>query len=183
MMFTPLHPQREGGGMFLRLVAAKGGMSPPHMMTNEEKLGSCLYRECKTCKKNMILTEFFDINFHGANGRKFRKHVCKSCRSTLAHQRRQIKKTVRIEDHIGRPCPICTNTLTRNGYRRAVVDHDHMTGLLRGVLCNNCNTGLGKLGDSKIGLLRAISYLTEGRARHAEIITKRIIFSKSKIPL
>jgi hypothetical protein len=67
---------------------------------------------------------------------------------------------IRIEDHIGGPCPICTNTLTKNGYRRAVIDHDHKTGLLRGVLCNNCNTGLGKLGDSEAGLLRAISYLT-----------------------
>jgi len=169
MVFAPRHPQCRSGELFLKLEVAtrrtrSGEPSRAYPMTNEEKLRSCLYRECKTCKKNLILTEFFDINFHGANGRKFRKHVCKSCRSTLALQRRQIKKMIRIEDHFGKPCPICTNTLTKNGYRRAVIDHDHNTGLLRGVLCNNCNTGLGKLGDSKMGLLRAMSYLATGGA-------------------
>lgn len=39
------------------------------------------------------------------------------------------------------------------------VDHDHVTGKFRGWLCNNCNVGLGMLGDS-IGTLRdAVSYL------------------------
>ena len=39
------------------------------------------------------------------------------------------------------------------------IDHDHATGRVRGVLCNGCNTGLGKLGDTIAGLERAIEYL------------------------
>jgi hypothetical protein len=39
------------------------------------------------------------------------------------------------------------------------VDHDHVTGKVRGHLCNSCNTALGKLGDSTEGLTKAINYI------------------------
>ena len=50
-------------------------------------------------------------------------------------------------------CVICGNN------EKLVVDHDHKTGKVRGILCNNCNTGLGMLQDNPKLLLRAISYL------------------------
>ena len=40
-----------------------------------------------------------------------------------------------------------------------VVDHDHQTGSVRGLICNTCNTGLGKLGDNIEMLEKAILYL------------------------
>ncbi|MEU2657333.1 endonuclease VII domain-containing protein [Streptomyces sp. NPDC007325] len=39
------------------------------------------------------------------------------------------------------------------------VDHRHGTGRVRGVLCFNCNSAIGKLGDDPDALRRAISYL------------------------
>jgi hypothetical protein len=39
------------------------------------------------------------------------------------------------------------------------VDHDHVSGEVRGLLCRLCNTGLGKLNDSPALLGRAIDYL------------------------
>lgn len=39
------------------------------------------------------------------------------------------------------------------------VDHDHDTGVVRGILCSACNIGIGKLGDSVERLEAAISYL------------------------
>lgn len=39
------------------------------------------------------------------------------------------------------------------------VDHDHQTGAVRGLLCSEHNTGLGKFGDSVEMLRRAIDYL------------------------
>lgn len=40
-----------------------------------------------------------------------------------------------------------------------VVDHDHETGLVRGLLCQDCNLGIGKLRDSADIVERAAEYL------------------------
>lgn len=45
----------------------------------------------------------------------------------------------------------------------AHVDHCHETGRVRGVLCFNCNSAIGKLGDDPDTLRRATAYL-EGNA-------------------
>lgn len=39
------------------------------------------------------------------------------------------------------------------------VDHDHKTNQIRGLLCDDCNTGLGKFKDQPKLLERAIHYL------------------------
>lgn len=56
-------------------------------------------------------------------------------------------------------CSICRTT-TPGGRGRFHVDHCHSTSRVRGLLCSNCNTGLGKFRDS-VSLLRdAARYLS-----------------------
>lgn len=43
--------------------------------------------------------------------------------------------------------------------KRLVTDHEHGTTKIRGLLCQSCNTGIGKLGDNLEGLLKAVDYL------------------------
>lgn len=57
----------------------------------------------------------------------------------------------------GGHCALCPST--GNG-RWLCVDHDHESKRVRGLLCIQCNSALGKLGDSVAGLQRAIVYLT-----------------------
>jgi hypothetical protein len=58
-------------------------------------------------------------------------------------------------------CAICASSET--GWDRPFhVDHHHGTGVIRGLLCNTCNLGLGSLRDDSALLRIAISYLCRG---------------------
>jgi hypothetical protein len=60
-------------------------------------------------------------------------------------------------------CAICNNpeTATRLGKVKALsVDHCHKSGAIRGLLCSDCNTGIGKLKDDVKILQSAIQYLS-----------------------
>ena len=57
-------------------------------------------------------------------------------------------------------CALCETSDPKGPTSKFVVDHCHITGKIRGLLCNHCNTGLGKLGDSIESLNKAIRYLS-----------------------
>ena len=63
-------------------------------------------------------------------------------------------------------CKICENPesrMSRCGTRTTnlSVDHCHLTNVVRGLLCFDCNTGLGKFKDSQKLLHKAALYLNE----------------------
>ena len=57
-------------------------------------------------------------------------------------------------------CWICGYSDLSDPKMFPIVDHCHTTGRVRGLLCMNCNQGLGKFKDNPDLLIQAIAYLT-----------------------
>lgn len=137
---------------------------------------------CKKCKKEKSLSDFYKDSSKKDGLQNKCKECCKKYyqshkkqhKKTMANWRKMnpvaIKKhqlTTRykipknkIEDVykkvVNGQCMICG---AKARERSLHVDHDHSTGKIRGVLCVLCNSGIGKLKESKEILLKAITYL------------------------
>lgn len=66
------------------------------------------------------------------------------------------KKYQEIESNQKYKCFICQTMFPPS---KLQIDHCHETGIARGLLCRNCNLGLGLFKDNKKILGRAIFYL------------------------
>tara|TARA_B100001250_G_C19601306_1_gene700751 strand:+ start:59 stop:481 length:423 start_codon:yes stop_codon:yes gene_type:complete len=58
----------------------------------------------------------------------------------------------------GNVCAICREYPYQ--HKKLAVDHDHATGRVRGILCENCNRGIGMFKDRPELLQSAIEYLS-----------------------
>jgi hypothetical protein len=124
-------------------------------------------RSCRQCGANLAGTNL---------QRQFCNHHCLQAwqywERRRTHRERWLKKydlTVEqyeamAERQSGR-CAICGGSEPKtNGGLHWCVDHDHATGKVRGLLCHDCNIGLGKFRDETSLLLRAADYLTSARS-------------------
>lgn len=64
-----------------------------------------------------------------------------------------------VEEMAEAGCGICGTTEWMGRHNRPHVDHDHKTGKVRGILCSECNTGLGKFKDDPALTQAATAYL------------------------
>jgi hypothetical protein len=60
----------------------------------------------------------------------------------------------------GGRCALCKR---RPGQRKLAVDHDHISGKVRGLLCIGCNTGLGALQDDPTLIRLGAKYVESHR--------------------
>ena len=74
------------------------------------------------------------------------------------------------EDQDGR-CAICRQPETREyataGVCELCIDHDHDTGKVRALLCDACNTGIGRLNDDISRVWEALEYLVKHGAKQS----------------
>lgn len=59
----------------------------------------------------------------------------------------------------GGVCAICKHPTPRRKGKDWYVDHNHTTGKVRGLLCHNCNIGIGLFKESPVALRAAADYL------------------------
>jgi len=100
--------------------------------------------------------------------RQTEKYLCTMWKN---HLRRKYHMTIEDYDSLlvaqNYACRICGKIgadrgwLTKRQRINLFVDHCHITGKIRGLLCHNCNAGLGMFTDSIDTLSNAIAYLKE----------------------
>ena len=112
----------------------------------------CL-KKCNVCLLDLPLD-----NFHKHKGRKLGvTDSCKNCRNPKVTSKRfniSVDEYKLLRDNANNRCQICGN----EDFRLAI-DHCHTTGKIRGMLCGNCNNGLGRFKDNVKYLKKAIAYL------------------------
>jgi hypothetical protein len=77
-------------------------------------------------------------------------------------------------------CDICKNPPKPN--RALCVDHDHITGKNRGLLCDYCNSAIGFLKDDTQVLAAAIVYLEKHSTLSSGDVSSPPL-TKGEIPL
>jgi hypothetical protein len=139
---------------------------------------------CCICEIRKSFDEFYNMNNKG-DKKSYRCKICDDLaskkwknnnteRAKESSRRRTIKFKYNIElsvydDMLKRQsgcCAICetsksTSTYGKNISPHFAIDHDHATGRIRGLLCNNCNRALGLFGDSVVVLKNATKYLSK----------------------
>jgi hypothetical protein len=131
-------------------------------------------KRCPGCGESKLLEEF-PRNKRAPDGRAF---YCKPCHNRKGRESRERHHGSTRSYHLkarygitgeeadamleaqGGLCAIC-------GDRPAAhVDHDHVTGAVRSLLCFTCNSGLGNFRD-EVALLRAAAEYLERHRRPA----------------
>ena len=125
------------------------------------------------------MAECFVCGAHCLGDSAYTAGYCSYCRKEifpdehpLWSRRRTVEKYglsfddyVRMYENQSGKCKICGSEIAlfmvEGGPEIANVDHDHDTGNVRGLLCRNCNHGLGNFKDSEENLLSAIKYLSK----------------------
>ena len=102
---------------------------------------------------------------------------CKPCHNEVVRNNRIKHYGSTRSFHLNRRYGVDSVTiewlLLRQGYVCAIcgspdpshVDHDHQSKNVRGILCFNCDRGLGKFDDSVSLMRKAIEYLTKAQTK------------------
>lgn len=117
-------------------------------------------KTCKKCKLEKPLDRFEKT-----------RNTCKDCRRHTPEYNRNWKYKKKygitldeyneILEAQGGKCYICKTTEPGGAGYSFTVDHNHETKEVRGLLCCNCNRGLGYFRDNPATLLAAAQYLLD----------------------
>ena len=120
-----------------------------------------LKRRCRTCEKMKDKKEFHRIS----RGKATTQPDCKNCRSNYEFSRGLRRNYNLTVDEYNKMllsqddrCACCGSHKSEFK-RRLHVDHDHVTGEIRGLLCTLCNPLIGYAKEKIVRLVQATDYL------------------------
>lgn len=119
------------------------------------------FQTCKSCEEEKPARDY-SRNVRNSTGLDY---TCKDCVNQERKARRMMNKYgislwqfQENRDLQDGKCAICKVDFFN---KPMVVDHDHGTGSVRGLLCSQCNVGIGNLKDDTTVLQAAIDYLID----------------------
>lgn len=127
-------------------------------MTKKMRTSSSDTKQCRKCLRILSIDNF---RFHNISENK-RHNICRMCRQI----HRKVVRTANREEYEtllqdqDSACAICGITAEEIG-KKLIVDHNHETLKIRGLLCWRCNSGLGFFKDNQAHLAMAIEYLVK----------------------
>ena len=129
---------------------------------------------CTQCKKDKPEGDYY-VRKDRPSG-KGRLSECKECMKSrvmdrykkdpdLVNDKRAAKvygitleQVQEMREQSGGICSIC-NREGKHHHKRLVIDHDHKTGKVRGLICSTCNSMIGWCGEDTQTLQNLIDYL------------------------
>ena len=125
-----------------------------------KKNGRC--SSCKVCSKERA-SKFYHNHRIACDNYTYSYYIKKLYGITLEEKNDMFLKQ-------GNCCGACGSKNIGNIQRtRWCIDHDHKTGLVRGVLCYHCNAALGQVKDDISTLKKLIEYLERHDATKAKM--------------
>ncbi|MFF3502733.1 endonuclease VII domain-containing protein [Streptomyces sp. NPDC003247] len=114
------------------------------------------FKRCPQCQEIKPHAEW-ERNKSSSDGWSSYCRVCRAERNRISYFKRKYGLTPTERDTmIASQMGLCVICLKAPAVH---VDHCHETGKVRGVLCFNCNSAIGKLGDDPDAVRRAAAYL------------------------
>ena len=124
-------------------------------------------KTCSICRQSLSEDRFHKRTYK--SGKIGLQTKCKSCCTKVRREkyykphsaiRQKLKLSQAEVDRLLAPGE-CQNSACRSKDRRLCIDHNHDTEKPRGLLCHNCNTALGLLGDNTQVILGLSQYLAQ----------------------
>lgn len=113
------------------------------------------------------------------NGRvKQRKHI----NQRLKHQYKLTEEEYKtlLKNQKNR-CKICKRKFKKKGSCRICIDHCSIINKVRGLLCHNCNVGIGHLKHNIKLLINAIKYLEKFENKYPDLYKRLIKVQEQKL--
>lgn len=133
---------------------------------HETKTLDCFYKQsankdglayrCKFCDKKAR-----SVHSKTLRGKELTRNRNRKCKYGVSPE--QFKE---MWDSQEGKCTICSvdlddSFIKQHRTNKAVIDHCHDTGKVRGLLCTKCNKGLGLFNDCHLAVYSAYKYLTK----------------------